>query len=660
MIEKRDLQAAVKHGLEETAKPHPRTGEGRLKFTYNGIVYITDLTGTREVTSYAAENLPLHKVDIDASLSREITEQKRRIESGQTAITSHTVLVVDQSASMKNSDIMGHRSRSRGAFYTLASELIAQPLMRDQLSFTDVVTIIEMRDTADIITFQEPMTWELHNKIVDLADDPHRPRSHGNYLPALRRAAQALSLNNDNRALFLLFLSDGGPSDFATTSRSSTSFLNNRQRCTHDILSCVSDICKKFGSRLTVGTFGFAYDHDTEYGGKVFDLLRDMSCVARVSGANAYFAHGLDTANVRRALFSMSSSLQFSRTNLSSLAGGSMMRVVGAPKVKRTDLQPALEKDYMGEEQYICYYDVSRVIARLVGFDRKELRKDSIEWDWKDSLVHPHAIGIRRKTGYIGKGGERAAFEMSEITSTGAAVGQSLVGKLSIHDEPSQLEFHKLCALTQIEAGRLSKKFNDVLNEVQRRMGVSLSRIEFLQPWFYVWKDASLPGEGYAALLCERMLDSSRYKKWNDNKGGVQNLNKQQQLLDMLVPAVDDILDAIVEGEEEDDEEDQKKLGPCDDEIVDRLINDDIPQAFSHWSWSYTKGNSLVCDLQGVLGKESFQFTDPAIHSRKRRFGPTDFGRNGFCLFFQTHECNPLCRALGLRHPGVSAVFGKQ
>jgi hypothetical protein len=176
-----------------------------------------------------------------------------------------------------------------------------------------------------------------------------------------------------------------------------------------------------------------------------------------------------------------------------------MMRVVGTPKVKRTDLQPALAKESGEEGQYICHYNVERVLARHVRFERKEMRKDSIEFDWQKTLMHPHAAGIRRKTGYIEKGAERAAFEMSEITITGTPVGQSLVGKLSIHDEPSQLEFHQLCALTQFEAGRLSKKFNDTINELQRRMGVSLSRIEFLQPWFYVWKDASVAG-GYAAL----------------------------------------------------------------------------------------------------------------------------------------------------------------
>jgi hypothetical protein len=285
------------------------------------------------------------------------------------------------------------------------------------------------------------------------------------------------------------------------------------------------------------------------------------------------------------------------------------------------------------------------------------MRKESIEWDWSQTLMHPHAAGIRRKTGFIEKGAERAAFEMSEITITGAPVGQNLVGKLSIHDEPSQLEFHQLCALTQFEAGRLSKKFNDTINALQRRMGVSLPRIEFLQPWFYVWEDASVAG-GCAALLCERMLDFNRYKKWNDNKGGVQNLNKQK--LDRLVTAVDEILDAIVEGEEEDEDEDQEELGPCDDESVARIIDDDVPQAFSHWSWVYTKGNSLVCDLQGVLGKECFHFTDPAIHSGMERFGATDLGRNGHHRFFKTHECNPLCRALRLRHPVVSAAFRKQ
>mmetsp|Transcript_24381 Transcript_24381/g.54245 ORF Transcript_24381/g.54245 Transcript_24381/m.54245 type:complete len:136 (+) Transcript_24381:742-1149(+) len=81
-----------------------------------------------------------------------------------------------------------------------------------------------------------------------------------------------------------------------------------------------------------------------------------------------------------------------------------------------------------------------------------------------------------------------------------------------------------------------------------------------------------------------------------------------------------------------------------------RIIDEDVPQAFSHWTYTYTNGESLVCDVQGVLGR-SFQLTDPAIHSPTRRFGPTDHGRNGQRNFFKSHECNPLCRVMHLRPP---------
>jgi hypothetical protein len=260
--------------------------------------------------------------------------------------------------------------------------------------------------------------------------------------------------------------------------------------------------------------------------------------------------------------------------------------------------------------------------------------------------MHPSAAGIKLKRGYLGKGAERAAYEMSEVTTAGEAVGQPLVAKVSINLELDPMEFHKGCASTQSEAGRISRKFNEVLQELEKRMKTSLPRIEFLEVCFYSWDD---PG-GTQSILCERRLDHVRYKKWNDNKGGVDSLNKKLQ--EDLVAAVEERMDAIDEGDDGEDEQ-QEGLGPVDLSIAARIIDDDIPHAFSHWSWQYTKGHSLVCDLQGVLGKESFQLTDPAIHSRKGRYGPTDHGRKGHRLFFATHECNPLCHVLRLRRPPV-------
>jgi len=59
--------------------------------------------------------------------------------------------------------------------------------MRGTVSHTDVVTLIEMGDEATVSPeiYLEPMTWALHNKVVDLADEPLRAWGDGNYIPAL-------------------------------------------------------------------------------------------------------------------------------------------------------------------------------------------------------------------------------------------------------------------------------------------------------------------------------------------------------------------------------------------------------------------------------------------------------------------------------------------
>ena len=74
-----------------------------------------------------------------------------------------------------------------------------------------------------------------------------------------------------------------------------------------------------------------------------------------------------------------------------------------------------------------------------------------------------------------------------------------------------------------------------------------------------------------------------------------------------------------------------------------------VAQAFSHWTWWVTKGELLVCDLQGVVGDFGWRFTDPAIHcaAGRRRFGATDLGPRGINAFFSTHACNSMCEKWG-------------
>ena len=56
----------------------------------------------------------------------------------------------------------------------------------------------------------------------------------------------------------------------------------------------------------------------------------------------------------------------------------------------------------------------------------------------------------------------------------------------------------------------------------------------------------------------------------------------------------------------------------------------------------------MIVDLQGVGNI----LTDPQIHCLDRkRFGGGNLGYLGMLMFFNTHECNENCKALGLINP---------
>eukprot|EP01012_Entosiphon_sulcatum_P023515 TRINITY_DN2857_c0_g1_i2.p1 TRINITY_DN2857_c0_g1~~TRINITY_DN2857_c0_g1_i2.p1 ORF type:complete len:583 (+),score=121.16 TRINITY_DN2857_c0_g1_i2:50-1798(+) len=69
------------------------------------------------------------------------------------------------------------------------------------------------------------------------------------------------------------------------------------------------------------------------------------------------------------------------------------------------------------------------------------------------------------------------------------------------------------------------------------------------------------------------------------------------------------------------------------------------PQAFSHFTYEYTKSKVMVVDIQGV----GDVYTDPQIHtSDGRGFGKGNMGMEGINKFFSTHRCNDICRYLRL------------
>ena len=125
------------------------------------------------------------------------------------------------------------------------------------------------------------------------------------------------------------------------------------------------------------------------------------------------------------------------------------------------------------------------------------------------------------------------------------------------------------------------------------------------------------------------------------------------------------ISETIVEedSENEDDFSDDKSLQPISSktsnlssnkELV--IMNKEVPQAFSHFTYMWSKREKIVCDLQGVLDTSKkppvFEFTDPVMHyfsksGRNYVFGRTDQGQKGIDNFFKTHKCNNVCKALG-------------
>ena len=353
----RDLQTAVKYGTK-TCQPgegkygrYPYNYEGiRYKFVYDGIVYITDDKCEKEITCFSTELLPLEKTFIDESLKEQITEQRRRISTGESPITSHTVIIVDQSSSMNKCDVVGHRTRTRGAFYTIASEMVAKPLLKDQVSYTDVVSVIEMRDDAEVVDslLKEPFTWELYNKLVDCAHDTFRGRGHGNYLPALEKASRILEFTDDpNCALLLILVSDGAPSDPHTLYRRR---LNSDILARRDILKSIESISLKYKERLTVGLFGFANDNGT-----IFEFLKEMKDVSTRAGAFSLFSSGLDTENIRKNLLRISTSLLRTRSNLSSMFGGSL--ILKCNRKERTDLTKDNSSIILNDENKNRFYD---------------------------------------------------------------------------------------------------------------------------------------------------------------------------------------------------------------------------------------------------------------------------------------------------------------
>jgi hypothetical protein len=110
---------------------------------------------------------------------------------------------------MRKDDVPGYATRTAAVYDCLVREFV-QPQINLVGAGDAVVSLIEMSDTARILINRHPIDEDLVAILKYLGDG--YARSHGNYVPALEKVVE-LFKDDNARKLFLLFLSDGAPSD---------------------------------------------------------------------------------------------------------------------------------------------------------------------------------------------------------------------------------------------------------------------------------------------------------------------------------------------------------------------------------------------------------------------------------------------------------------
>jgi hypothetical protein len=640
-IEKEDLKNAIKLGRKERANPG-RDGKPRWRYSHKGVVFITDETSKHEITSWRLDGAA------DDVLQAEV---------GHGACRSHTVIIVDHSGSMRKGDVQGHKTRTAAVYDCLIRDFVrpqietAQNQKKGAPQVDAVVTLISMSDDAKVLFERQPFGEAMVDTMNQLKQS--RACSHGNYLPALDKAIEVLDGDAYSGAqVFLVFLSDGAPSDHCHTlcshgvevwqddteakRRKNGKFRLKvcesdqiAQTCRKKVIESVRSDCVKRISRL-----GDLFGRDRTFIGTVafgpltedYQVLQEM---AAKLPRNSFQKLGLSTMSLKTAFSSLTSDL----TTLNTQMAGKSLTL----------------RDVKQQEAGTKFGDIKWDIYKTA--DPEWTLVGKLRWSiqtrtWMRVPLGPQVVGFARSKMWKKRGGERYVFDGFEINTKNMPVGSELIVKEAAHTEYLSADFHKRFCRMQSEAEKLATSFNSRLNA---KMGAHPEwQVHFLQCVMYEVKDSRYEG-GCAYYLAESLLDGN-FSKWNNNSGTVRDVIPETERQE---PASLGIGVIAEEDEEEEDAEDDDAEGLSSIPLLNQ-----VPQCFSHFTYSHCKKKKLVCDVQGVWNKvDGFMLTDPVFHSTDHRHknGGTDKGTDGIRNFFQTHKCGTLCRRLGLEEMKICA-----
>ena len=499
-ITKKDLQSARKHGsklhgwvgitnlkhpsskhsFHRTEKWYPPWSNNRnhaAAYTYNGIVYVTNERTGEEITSYAT---PIHldHVRITSEMQDSHVKATQIIADDKTKWNSNTVIVIDTSGSMRESDVFETRTRLDAVWLAVALDFVAHRIASGAAGNLDVVSIITLGDYSETLILQQPTTWVLYNHIVDFYTSKSvRPRGHGLYIPSLDKAETLLTANtNASCAMGLCFISDGQPSD-------STMMKGISDQGLHIISEKVASLAKRFGRRLQFDAVGIG-DED-------FDTLEAMVDTAADYGAKASLKLPSKSAGVLgNVLESFATSVTSTQTEMTCVDTSNQQKVKEVKRESR--IKANKEITSVSDEDFYIYdkQDVKRTVYSE--WYKNKQRKFGFE---EAPLQDPSAKFVAMAEAAFGEGGERLAYRFYEVDSDRSTiVGKPLVAKESRFivdgddNESARRKFVQTFCKTQQLAGRIAEEFNkklDTLNRVDK----TTPRASFLDCSVYLIDD---------------------------------------------------------------------------------------------------------------------------------------------------------------------------
>ena len=363
--------------------------------------------------------------------------------------------------------------------------------------------------------------------------------------------------------------------------------------------SLSESIAREFGSKLTIGAIAV--------GNGRYDALEAMIRLAKDYSCHTYLQKSsLKAGDMSNAFSSMSTLISSSKSR----ATDAMTNRQRTYKNLIREPQSSVGIYDPDEEEWHQYTNVNSTV-----FDKYTRR-----WEHTDVFYDRSSVGIAVREHIFGEGRERAVRRVREVNSQGRFVGPLMVGKesLFVEDDSDSHSFHKTFCIVQTLAQQMARRFNDKLLAIPGIDKKVTPRIEFLDCIVMILQNNQNTSAKF--LLVEKMLDHTKYKKWNNNDGYVDDGGGPQ-------------------------------ISTCQDCT---FSIEDIPQAYSHFTYLASNRRFLICDLQGVLDTDVqpplFELTDPAAHysemTNRKDYGRTDRGEQGIQDFFKTHKCSGLCHML--------------